>query len=196
MREDFGCLKFNTKEFFPDSRGYFTEVYSTDRFANLEFPPIAQINVSKSAANTIRGMHFNTKYPQAKMLRVLQGDIIDVVIDLRLGSPAYGQVELYRLNAAESCFLIPAGYAHGFWAQTETILMYGCSRYYDPENDTGISLLDPQFDFPWRGIFDKTRYITSSKDLDWPEFDLAKPVFYYSPNDRFGCETLTKGIVS
>jgi len=189
MENDVGCLLFNVREYFGDDRGFFTEVYCEGRLAESGFPEIVQMNVSRSVKDTIRGMHFNTKQPQAKMLRVLQGSLIDIVIDLRTGSPKYGVVELYRLNSPQQCLLVPEGFAHGFWAQESgTLLMYGCSRYYSPETDAGISLLDPQFEFPWRGVFDKKKYITSEKDLTWPDFDLKEGIFSYTPGDRFGCE--------
>lgn len=192
MENDVGCLLFDVREYFGDGRGFFTEVYCEGRLDAVGFPPIVQMNVSQSVKNTIRGLHFNTKEPQAKMLRVLQGSIIDLVIDLRSGSPKYGTVELYRLSSPQQCLLVPEGYAHGFWAQENgTLLMYGCSRYYAPETDAGISLLDPQFEFPWRGVFDKEKYSTSKKDLEWPSFDFCEEIFSYKSDDRFGCGVMS-----
>lgn len=190
MRKDFGCLLFDVEKHFPDHRGYFTEFYrkQSPELKNIGFPPITQTNVSMSSKNTLRGMHFNTRKPQAKMVRVLQGEIIDVVVDLRLGSPNYGIVELYRLNTPQQCLLVPAGYAHGFWSLSDnTLLIYGCSEIYDPKNDCGLSLLDKGFDFPWHGVFDTEAFVVNDQDLNWPKFDLEKPVFGYSPEKRFRC---------
>jgi len=191
MENSVGCLLFDVREYFGDNRGFFTEIYCQGRLPELGFPDIVQMNASHSSKNTIRGMHFNLQAPQAKMLRVLEGSIIDIVIDLRKGSPKYGVVELYRLNSPQQCLLVPEGYAHGFWAQEDnTLLMYGCSRYYAPESDAGISLLDQQFDFPWRGVFDKNKYTTTEKDLEWPVFNLGEDIFSYNPEDRFGCNIM------
>jgi dTDP-4-dehydrorhamnose 3,5-epimerase len=190
MRDGVGCLRFDIREYFPDDRGYFTEVYSCGRLAETGFPELVQFNVSQSCRNTIRGIHFNAKKPQAKLIRVLQGHLIDVVVDLRKGSPLFGQVELYRLSSPEQCLLIPAGYAHGFWARADnTMMMYGCSAHYNAENDRGISLCDSQFEFPWHGII-KDTYTMTEKDLNWPVFDLTKSNFGYIANNRFGCEIL------
>jgi dTDP-4-dehydrorhamnose 3,5-epimerase len=191
MRDEFGCLLFDVEKYYPDGRGYFTEFYQYDQpnLENLGFPIIVQTNLSMSAKNTIRGMHFNTKKPQAKMIRVVHGEIIDVVIDLRFRSPNYGLVELYRLNTPSKCLLVPAGCAHGFWSLSDdTILLYGCSEFYNPQHDSGISLLDTRFNFPWQGVFNKT-YTTSDQDLNWSSLDLEKPVFTYEPGNRFGCLT-------
>jgi len=185
---DAGCLKLDVAQYFDDDRGFFTEAYTKGRLEEVGFPEIVQVNVSKSCKNTIRGLHFNTKYPQAKMLRVLQGDILDIVVDLRVGSPDYLRVQTYRLNSPENCLLVPAGYAHGFWALKETMLLYGCSDYYDSANDSGLSLTDPKFEFPWRGIFDTNVHTTTQKDLDWPLYKSSKQHFGYLPNDRFGCD--------
>jgi len=191
MKNEVGCLLFDIEEYFGDGRGFFTEVYSKGRLEGLGFPDIVQINVSSSSKNTIRGMHFNVSNPQAKLLRVLQGSIIDVVVDLRKGSPKYGVVELYRVDKPNQCLLVPEGYAHGFWAQEDgTIIMYGCTDFYTPETDQGISLLDTQFDFPWRGVFDNKVYTTSEKDVEWPSYDLNQYSYQYDKCDRFRCQVL------
>lgn len=186
-----GCLLYDVREHYGDNRGFFTETYCKGRLNEIGFPDIVQMNVSKSHQDTIRGMHFNIRNPQAKMLRVLQGSILDVVVDLRHGSPKYGIVESFRLERPSQSLLVPAGYAHGFWAfENNTILMYGCSAYYDPEFDAGLSLIDPQFDFPWRGVLNGKKYNLSKKDENWPEWDLRKHAFEYIPGNRFECRVL------
>lgn len=184
------CLLFRVKEYFPDPRGFFTEVYAKERLNEVGFPDVVQMNVSRSEKDVVRGMHFNTVNPQAKVIRVLQGTIQDVVIDLRFDSPDYGKVQTFTLNSPEHCLLVPEGFAHGFWSLADdTILMYGCSALYDPTNDSGISLHDPNFNFPWTPIFDPNKLNMTDKDLNWPTFELEKKLFTKKDDERFLCKT-------
>ena len=180
---DNGCLLMKTK-CFSDARGFFTEIWKEPQ--KNEFFSMLQWNLSKSLRNTIRGLHYNIRQPQAKMIRVPQGAILDVVIDLRFESPDYGIVKEYFLDKPSDCLFIPAGFAHSFWSlEDNTFVLYGCSDLYDPEFDRGISPLDTQFVFPWVGNIDEC-YITE-KDKNWPAFDLTKKHFALESKDRFGC---------
>ena len=183
-----GCL-LREEKLFDDERGFFTEIWkkSTSR---IDRPfDIKQWNLSTSKQNTIRGLHYNIRSPQAKMIRVLNGSIIDVVIDLRNGSPYYGIVKEYTMSKPSQVLYVPEGFAHGFWAlEDNTILLYGCSNEYDPKADRGISPLDDQFDFPWKNT--KEELFITDKDRNWSKHDIEWEHFRYDSDDRFSCTRL------
>lgn len=128
---------------FTDERGYFSETFSQRDFnaavgGEVEF---VQDNESLSAKGVLRGMHFQVPpAPMGKLVRVVSGAILDVAVDIRKGSPTYGNHEAVRLDADEGLqFWIPEGFAHGFLALEEgTKIAYKCTEFYDPECDSGI----------------------------------------------------------
>ncbi len=155
---------------FNDARGYFFESYSKRLFdeevAKVEF---VQDNESCSSYGVIRGLHFQRPpYCQAKLVRCVKGAVLDVAVDIRKGSPTYGQhvaVELTEDNHRQ--FFIPHGFAHGFSVLSPVaIFQYKCDNYYHPEADGGISLLDPNLGIDW-GI-DINNAILSEKDTHHP----------------------------
>lgn len=167
-----GCVKVPVKV-FDDSRGFFTEVYSEKLLSVIgQKGAPSQINCSSSYYDVVRGMHYNPVNPQSKLVRVLSGEIIDCVIDLRYGSDTFGQMECFYLSNRNYALYIPKGFAHGFWSREEdSIVMYSCWGLYDPNNDAGISPLDETFSFPWLKYGKTSNYRISAKDSSWSTFD-------------------------
>lgn len=165
---------------FADDRGYFFESYSKKTLDNLtgkEYNFI-QDNESKSSYGVIRGLHYQlAPYSQAKLVRVLEGRVYDVAVDLRKNSPTFGEwvgVELSGDNKRQ--FLIPKGFAHGFSVLSETaIFAYKCDEYYHPEAEAGIICNDPSLNIDWK-IPEKDEKF-SEKDKFLPELKNAKMSF-------------------
>lgn len=139
---------------FGDARGFFMETYAKREFdalagAEVEF---VQDNHSKSRRGVLRGLHFQTRHAQGKLIRVVAGAVYDVAVDLRAGSPTYGRwhgVELSAENKRQ--FYVPAGFAHGFLTLADdTEFLYKCTDYYHPEFDGGVRWNDPQIGVDWR----------------------------------------------
>ena len=174
-----GCVVVSSN-LHGDNRGSFTVVQDSemqDVIRELGSRPILfkQTNVSRSHKNVVRGMHFQIKNPQGKLIRVLNGRVIDAVIDLRGGSGTYGQVEVFDLNYDAGAVYIPPGFAHGFWAQEDnTIFHYMCTEEYDAKSDGGINPMDASLDLPWIG---KDGLIVSEKDLRLPKLSEERYMF-------------------
>jgi dTDP-4-dehydrorhamnose 3,5-epimerase len=150
-------------DIFRDARGFFVETYHQAKFAGLGVAePFLQDNHSSSRKGTLRGLHYQLRRPQAKLCRVIEGEALDVAVDIRLGSPHFGKWTGVVLSAAEGNELyIPAGFAHGFLALTDTVqLLYKCSDFYDPLDERGIAWNDPGLAIKW-GISDP---LVSAKD--------------------------------
>ena len=161
---------------FEDSRGYFFESFSQREFEEKVGPiNFVQDNESKSSYGVMRGLHFQRPpFTQSKLVRCVKGAVLDVAIDIRKGSPTYGQhvaVELTEDNHRQ--FFIPKGFAHGFAVLSDTaVFQYKCDEFYHPEADGGISILDESLNIDWRIPTDKA--ILSDKDTKHPllkEFD-------------------------
>lgn len=151
---------------FKDARGYFFESFSQrefeERVGHVHF---VQDNESMSTYGVMRGLHFQRPpYTQTKLVRCVSGRVLDVAVDIRQGSPTYGQhvaVELTDENHRQ--FFIPKGFAHGFAVLSETaVFQYKCDEFYHPEADAGISILDESLGIDWRIPMDKA--ILSDKD--------------------------------
>ena len=154
---------------FRDERGYFFESFSQREF-NEKVRPITfvQDNESKSSYGVMRGLHFQrTPFTQSKLVRCVKGAVLDVAVDIRKGSPTYGQhvaVELTEDNHRQ--FFVPKGFAHGFAVLSETaVFQYKCDELYHPEADGGINILDDSLGIDWH-IKDKA--ILSGKDTKHP----------------------------
>lgn len=149
-----------------DSRGYFFESYNETLFRDEGIDVRwVQDNQSLSSYGVIRGLHYQVNpHPQSKMVRVLQGCILDVVVDIRKGSPAYGKVFSIELSGENNMQLfIPKGFAHGFSVLTEkAVVFYKCDNYYNKENESGILFNDPALQIDWKIPADKV--IVSEKD--------------------------------
>jgi len=137
---------------FHDSRGFFLETYRADKYRQGGIEAIfVQDNHSRSVKDTIRGLHAQRRHPQAKLIRALNGAIIDVVVDIQRGSPTYLQWIKVELSAANfRQVFIPAGYAHGICIVSEFAeIEYKCSDYYDPEDELRIIWDDPSIGIEW-----------------------------------------------
>lgn len=139
---------------FRDARGYFFESFSQREFDEKVRPVrFVQDNESMSSYGVMRGLHFQRPpYTQSKLVRVVKGAVLDVAVDIRKGSPTYGQhaaVELTEENHRQ--FFVPRGFAHGFAVLSETaVFQYKCDNFYAPEADGGISILDDTLGIDWR----------------------------------------------
>lgn len=138
---------------FEDARGYFFESFSQREF-DAKVGPVrfVQDNESKSSYGVMRGLHFQAPpFAQSKLVRCVRGSVLDVAVDIRRGSPTYGQhvaVELSEENHRQ--FFIPRGFAHGFAVLSEeAVFQYKCDEYYHPESEGGISILDSSLGIDW-----------------------------------------------
>lgn len=155
---------------FKDDRGYFFESFSERDFnAQVREVKFVQDNESMSSYGVMRGLHFQRPpYTQSKLVRCVKGAVLDVAVDIRKGSPTYGQhvaVELTEENHRQ--FFVPRGFAHGFAVLSETaIFQYKCDNFYHPEADGGISILDNSLGIDWHIPTDHA--ILSEKDTKHP----------------------------
>ncbi len=175
-----GLLIFDPKV-FEDSRGYFFEAFNKNHFleAGIDIDFI-QDNQSSSQYGVIRGLHYqlNPK-AQAKMIRVLSGRILDVVVDIRKGSPAYGKQFTLELSAENRKQLfIPKGFAHGFSVLSDKAeVFYKCDEYYDKSCEGGIAYNDAELNIDWQ--IPSGKEIISEKDLLLPSFSDHKNNFNF-----------------
>lgn len=177
-------VKLITPAVFGDNRGFFTESYSDRDFkaAGIDFDFIQDNHSLSTQAGVLRGLHFQRgKAAQTKLIRVATGAVLDVIVDLRKGSPTYKQWEGYILSESNHRqLLVPKGYAHGFVTLTDNVnFLYKCDNYYDAEADGGISFKTPELNIDWPINLDKA--ITSEKDANQPtltEFEKDNPFVY------------------
>lgn len=161
---------------FRDPRGFFLELFHEQALAEHGFTDhFVQDNLSGSSYGTVRGLHFQAPpHAQAKLVTVLQGAVLDVVVDIRRGSPTYGQHWAIELtDANRTVFFIPEGFAHGFSVLSETCLFYyKCSRYYHRPAEGGVLWSDPALGIDWRVpaalISDKDQRQPRLAELDSP----------------------------
>ena len=152
---------------FEDHRGYFMESYHIDKFNSGGIKcNFVQDNHARSVYNTLRGLHFQVKYPQAKLLRCLKGKVFDVAVDIRQDSPSYGQwvgEELSEDNKYQ--LFIPGGCAHAYYVMSDTAeISYKCSEIYHPEYEQGIIWNDQEIGINWPG----KNPLLSAKDQSLP----------------------------
>ncbi len=155
-----------------DDRGFFTETWQRQRYAECGVTrQFAQDNLSRSVKNTLRGLHFQIRHPQAKLVQVLSGEIFDVAVDIRPDSHTFGQWEGFVLSGKTLHQLfIPEGFAHGFCVLSETALFsYKCSAFYAPRDEGGLLWSDPAVGIDWPVshplLSDKDRRYPCLKDL-------------------------------
>jgi dTDP-4-dehydrorhamnose 3,5-epimerase len=137
---------------FGDERGFFFESYNEQRMAEAGIVErFVQDNQSRSARNVLRGLHYQVKRPQGKLVRVVEGEILDVAVDLRRSSATYGGWEAVKLSAANKRMLwIPAGFAHGFHVISEQAqVLYKATDFYAPEHERTLAWNDPQLKINW-----------------------------------------------
>lgn len=162
---------------FGDERGYFTETYNEAEFKenglNYNF---VQDNQSKSRKGVLRGLHFQKTYPQAKLVRVLEGEVFDVAVDLRCGSKTYGKwVGVTLTGENKKQFMIPRGFAHGFLVKSESATFcYKCDEFYHPEDEGGIIWNDSDIAIDWGDVSD---VLLSEKDKKHLTLKESKAVF-------------------
>ncbi|KRK45508.1 dTDP-4-dehydrorhamnose 3,5-epimerase [Dellaglioa algida] len=169
---------------FGDNRGFFTESYSDKDFkdAGIDIDFIQDNHSLSTQAGVLRGLHFQRgEAAQTKLIRVVTGAVLDVIVDVREGSPTYKQWEGYILSASNHRqLLVPKGYAHGFVTLTDNVnFLYKCDGYYNAAADGGISFKTPELNIDWPIDFDQA--ITSDKDAAQPtftEFEKDNPFVY------------------
>lgn len=182
-----GCYLIESKAFH-DDRGYFEVLYHQEDF-KVSFP---QTNLSFSKKGVVRGFHFQKIIPQGKLVRCLQGHILDVVIDLRTHSPTYKCVEIFDLKPSLQCVYIPTGFAHGFIALSDSLLHYLCTQKYHKEYDAGIHAFDEAFvgkEF-WENQLqahsfsaEEVSLSLSDKDSNLPRYHEIEPPFVMKCSD-------------
>lgn len=166
-----------------DARGSLTETYHCARFSDLGIKDtFLQDNHSISSLGTLRGLHYQLRHAQAKICRVVEGEALDVAVDIRIGSPYFGKWAAVLLSAkAQNLIYIPAGFAHGFLAVAETVqFLYKCSDYYAPSDEYGILWNDPAIAIDWGTA---TTPALSPRDAKNPKLADIQPQFLprYSP---------------
>ena len=137
---------------FGDARGYFVETWQRARYAEAGIgPDFVQDNVSRSARGTLRGLHLQQPFAQGKLVHVLEGEVFDVAVDVRVGSPTFGQWNGQTLSADnKKQFYVPPGLAHGFCVTSEHALFaYKCTEFYHPEAELCIAWNDPELAIRW-----------------------------------------------
>ena len=158
---------------FYDNRGYLYEGYNSKRWSSLDFPNnFVQDNVAyNSKKNTVRGMHYQEKYYQAKLVSCIKGSILDVVVDVREDSDTFKQWVSADLSEENKHQLwIPRGFAHGYKTlKDDTIVYYKTDQYYIPEDYRGFIWNDKNIDINWN-VSDKDEVTLSSKDMEYKEF--------------------------
>jgi dTDP-4-dehydrorhamnose 3,5-epimerase len=163
---------------FRDERGFFLETYHAKKFAELGISDrFVQDNQSFSVKHTLRGLHYQIRHPQAKLCRVVRGEVFDVAVDIRRGSPSFGKWTGTILSSENmQQIYIPAGFAHGFVVLSDAAeFLYKCSDFYDPAGEQGVHWADPDLAIRW-GVANP---IVSEKDGRYPR--LAE-----IPPDRLG----------
>ena len=166
-------VKIIEPDVFEDERGFFTESYSKEKYKKLgiDFNFIQDNHSLSAEASVVRGLHFQRgNAAQTKLIRVVTGAVLDVIVDMRKGSPTYGQWESFILSEYNRRqLLVPRGFAHGFVTLTPNVnFMYKCDNYYNAEADAGIAFDDKDLGIDWQ--IDLSKAIISDKDRNLPTF--------------------------
>lgn len=163
---------------FSDERGFFVETYNAGRYEEAGIPAaFVQDNLSVSQKGVLRGLHFQSPpYAQGKLVQVLRGRVFDVAVDIREGSPTFGEYVSVELSAENHRqFWIPAGFAHGFLSlEDDTMFQYKCTNVYAPDHDGGVRYDDPTIGIAWP----EGPYIVSEKDKAQPLLEAIGSVFH------------------
>ena len=174
-----GCFVIEPK-IINDDRGYFMESYNEKTFQNgigaeVKF---VQDNQSYSSKGVLRGLHYQVEqHAQAKLVRVLQGSVLDVAVDLRPNSETFGQYESIELSGEnQKQFFVPRGFAHGFLVLSETAtFFYKCDNFYNKESEGGLIYNDPNINIDWQ--FETENFLISDKDKLLPNLENARKVW-------------------
>ncbi|HKM05102.1 MAG TPA: dTDP-4-dehydrorhamnose 3,5-epimerase [Lachnospiraceae bacterium] len=162
-------LKVITPAVFGDNRGYFMETYNYQDYKEVGIDQIfVQDNQSASKKGVLRGLHFQIQYPQDKLVRVVSGEVYDVAVDLREGSPTFGQWHGELLSADnKKQFFVPGNFAHGFLVLSDYAeFAYKCTDFYHPNDEGGLLWSDPEIGVQWP-ISDDMELVISEKDTKW-----------------------------
>ena len=166
---------------FGDHRGFFLETFQADRYRELAGIDLdfVQDNHSRSSKGVLRGLHFQRTKPQGKLVRVVRGEVFDVVVDIRKGSPTFGKWFGIKLSSDNfKQLLVPRGFAHGFSVLTESAtVFYKCDNIYNPESERGIKYNDPTLNIDWK--IDLEKVIVSTKDKVLPSLKDAEMNFKF-----------------
>jgi len=177
--EIFGLLVVQP-DVFADPRGFFFESYNKQRYENSGIPnEFVQDNISKSKKGTVRGLHYQVgEFAQGKLCQVIEGEVLDVAVDIRFGSPTFGKHFSLVLNSEKKFQLwIPPGFAHGFSVLSdEAIFSYKCSNYYSKADERSIIFNDPDLNIDWK----VEQPIVSDKDLKAVNFNEIERDFTYT----------------
>lgn len=181
IKTDFPDLFIFEPKVFEDSRGYFFESYN-EKTCNEEGIEIKfiQDNQAKSSYGVIRGLHYQlAPYAQTKFIRALSGNILDVVVDMRQGSPTFGKSFSLELSAENKLqLLVPKGFAHGYSVLSETAeVFYKCDAFYNKESEAGLMYNDETLNIDWK--IKAGKEIISEKDLVQPTFQHCKNNFHF-----------------
>ncbi len=165
---------------FGDDRGWFKELFNQQHFDDIGLGHLAfvQDNLSRSSRGTLRGMHYqDPPHTQGKLITVLVGQVLDMVVDLRKNSPAYGRYLAVELDATKHNMLfVPEGLAHGFQVLSDSCLFfYKCTDTYRPESEGGLAWDDPALNLPWANI----PPILSKKDMNYAPFETFESPFVF-----------------
>jgi dTDP-4-dehydrorhamnose 3,5-epimerase len=182
IRTDISDIVIIEPKVYGDDRGYFVETFREDKLEKFLGYKIkfCQDNESKSKKGVLRGLHYQlSPYAQTKLVKVIQGKVLDIAVDIRKESPTFGQyvsVELSSENKKQ--LLIPRGFAHGFVVlEDDTIFTYKVDNYYSPKDDRGIAFDDVNLNINWR--LDKDELILSDKDKAQPKLKDSNDLFEY-----------------
>jgi len=159
---------------FGDERGFFKETFHAERYKNAGMPlPFVQDNLSRSRRGILRGMHLQHPYDQGKLVSVVEGEVFDVTIDVRVGSPSFGKWLGFLLSAENHRQLyVPPGFAHGFCVTSESALFsYKCTDLYHPEHELGVAYSDPDLGIEWP----IKEPLVSAKDAAYPRLSQIDP---------------------
>lgn len=166
---------------FKDDRGYFFESYNHQKYQDQGIDTeFVQDNISSSVRGVVRGLHYQlAPYAQGKLIQVLKGTVLDVAVDLRKGSPTFGEYLALELSEdTHRQFYIPQGFAHGFSVLSEeAVFSYKCNNYYNKESERGINFLDPSLNIDWQ--IPENEIIISPKDQALPFLDEAEYNFVF-----------------
>jgi dTDP-4-dehydrorhamnose 3,5-epimerase len=180
------CYKMNIKKtklagvlilepkVFPDDRGYFSETWNCARYEQAGIPgPFVQDNISFSKKGILRGLHFQYPQSQGKLIQVLSGEVLDVIVDIRVGSPTYSQWLGEVLSESNHRQMyVPPGFAHGYCVTSEAALFsYKCTDFYNPATEHGIIWNDPDIGIEWP----IAQPVLSAKDKAYPRLKDLKP---------------------
>ncbi len=162
---------------FDDERGFFQQTYHQKQYQDAGIPAVfVQDNWSHSSKGVLRGLHYQLKHPQSKLVSVIRGEVFDIAVDIRQGSPTFGKWVGEVLSAGNGHQLyVPEGFAHGFCILSDTAdVMYKCSDFYIPEDEYGLRWNDPDLGIEWPDL----DFLVSEKDQQAPKMNAVNETHF------------------